>query len=236
MQEDQWTHADGRPKSYAERKAERTTADRQKQRESQQQREQQRIERQLNPQPAPPSYPERVAQRKAEEQGRKLAEEKNAPPVDPNPFRKIAKEYEHRQYLPEYKRRYERMTAEADRWDAQREQERQAAERKAAIDADPQVRTARDYAAGLVKLTRDLPDEFGVMAAECVGIADVGDAKLAWQKMNELDQRIWRHHDKIAAEKLAGKNVTDADFREAANAAEAARERAEKSASEAANE
>jgi len=237
MTEDQWTHADGRPKSYAERKAERTTAARQNEREQQVAREQaKRDAAHAPPEPPGPTFKERQAQRKAEDAGRRQAEERAAPPADPNPFRKIAKEYENRQYTPEFKGRYERMTAEADRWDQEQAAKAEAAVKQAAIDADPSVKLARDYAAGLVKLTATLPEEFGLFAAECKGVADAGDSKLAWEKMRDLDQRIFNHHDKIAAEKMIGKNTSNADWTEAASAAEAARERAERSASEAGNE
>lgn len=233
-EEDQWTHADGRAKDYATRKAERTAADRQRQRDDQAAKQQAKREAQYAPPaPPPPTFAERQAQRRATDAGKKQAEERAAPPADPNVYRKLAKEYENRQYTPEYKGRYERFTKLADEWDQKQLALAEAAAKQAAIDADPSVRLARDYSAGLMKITATLPEEFGVAAAECVGIADAGDAELAWQHMRELDEKIWRHHDKIAAEKLVSKNATDAEFRDAANTAELARERAEQSAANA---
>jgi hypothetical protein len=222
-------NADGSPKSYEERRAERRAADHQRQRSEQQQRQQAKAEAILNP-PAPlPTYAERKQQRKHEQHGREdaafAAEQRAAAEAGPvNPYRQRANELSAILYRPGMQRRYELAVKQADEWDRQREAEQEAAAQRAAIDADPMVRTAREYAAGLLKLA---PAEFQGDAAEIAGIAQAGDSKLAWERMRDLEQRIWTWQDQQAVAKREAKAITDSEFSAAANAAEAARERFE---------
>jgi hypothetical protein len=221
---------DGSPMTFRQRQTERKEA-------YQQEKELAKQEAANAPPPAPPEripFVHRQQQRRNEERGQAIAEEKarqeataNAPVK--NPYRERARELEDKLYQPATRKRHELMLKKAQRWDEERQSQQEAAERQAAIDANPEVRTAREYSAGLLKLA---PPEFAAEAAECNGIAQAGDASLAWTRMRDLEQRIWQHQDRIAAEKLATKSVTDAEFQRAAAAADAARERAALSASQ----
>lgn len=225
--------AEGKLLSYDQRKAIRTTADRERKHADQIQRQEDKAAAALIP-PAPrPTFHERQATRRAEDFGRRQADDAaeaqakaNAGPI--NIHRVRADELKSKLYLgPRIERRYEQSLERAAEWDRQQAAAKAAAEKQAAIDSDPAVRLARDYAAGLVKLA---PAEFAEEAAECVGIAQQGDSALAWQRMKVLDEKIFQRADRLAAEKLAGKTASDAEFNALAIEAEAARERAAESA------
>lgn len=219
---------DGTRKSAEQRRLERQNAESQRR----------QAERQQPKQPAPSlpppmPYEQRKAMRQAEHIGKQIAAEEQAKiakaaagPV--NPYAARVRELQDETWRgPGTRRRLERMTALAEKWDSDRAAEQEAAERKAVIDNDPMVKNARDYAAGLVKLA---PEQFQSEAAEIKGIADSGDAALAWSKMRDLEQRIWQHQDRIATEKRESKAVTDHDFQAAAVAAEDAKARFEHAA------
>ena len=231
---------DGSIQSYHQRKQERQLTERAAKRVESDARRQAARELELNPPPAPLPFAERQAQRKAERIGQQEAEAKaaaeaaaNAPPQ--NPYRARAQEIESRHWINAAKkrRRFEHFTKLAEAWDREQVAKEEAAERQAAIDSDPAVQRARDYAAGLVKLA---PDEFKTEAAEIQGIAQAGDSQLAWERIRDVEQRIWQQQDKLAAEKLASKTATDAEFQAAAEKAEESRERFEHAQSMVTNE
>lgn len=227
------TDASGRRLSFSERQAIRTEQDNERRKQNAELKKQVTEQARLNPPPNPPSFKERQAQRDAQDQGRADAKAKaeaeakaKAGPV--NEFRKRANAIaEQLSYRPDMRRMFDHFTRLADQWDRDQVAKAEAAERQAAIDADPAVATSRDYAASLLKTA---PKEHQVEVAEIVGIAQAGDAQLAWSRIRDLEQRIWRQADEIAAAKRTNQKVTDQEFQEAANAALAAREAAEHSA------
>lgn len=183
------------------------------------------------PEPAPDlprqTFEERRAARKSQEEGKQIAAEEaakariNAGPV--NPFRKRAEELRTQLYRPGARMRFDHYTALADQYDAKEEQAKLVAEHDAAVAADPMVATARSYAQAL---TITAPtDEFKQEANVILGIAMEGNSQTAWQRMKALEERIWQHQDRIAAEKLASKVAADHDFQQVAALAEQSRER-----------
>jgi hypothetical protein len=227
------TDATGRRLSFAERQAARQEADDARRKQEREQKQVAKREAELTP-PAPRlTFAQRQALRDARDQGRRDAEQKaaaeakaKAGPV--NEFRKRANAIaEQLSYRPDMRRMFDHFTRLADKWDADQVAKAEAAERQAAISADPAVATARDYTASLLKTA---PKEFQTEVAEINGIAQAGDAQMAWQRIRDIERRIWQRQDEIAAEKRASKAATDQEFQEAANAALAAREAAEQSA------
>jgi hypothetical protein len=224
--------ATGKPLSFKQLMANRKTLERDRRIEERKAKEQAAIEAVLNP-PAPaPTFKQLMAHHKAQDEGRRLAQEKadaeaaaNAPPV--NHFRQQAEALRGQLYKgPIIRRQFERLIELAEKWDGDQAAAAEAAAKQAAIDNDPMVKLARDYAAGQMKLA---PDEFKAEAAECAGIAQAGDAALAWQRMKALDEKIFARADKLAAEAKQSANVTNSQFQELATVAEQARERAEQS-------
>ncbi|MBX9788581.1 MAG: hypothetical protein K2Y37_06670 [Pirellulales bacterium] len=227
-------NSDGSIASYEQRKRMRQAADRERRAVERQVAQEAKREAELNPPPKPLPFHERQALRKAEDQGRKDAADKAAAeaaeaatiagPV--NPYRLRYQEIESHFWhnASQKQSRLQHFNALADAWDQEQAAISAAAEHQVAIDNDPQVKTARDYVAGLVKLA---PDEFKTEAAEIQGIALAGDSQLAWSRMRDLESRIWKHQDRIAAEKRASKAATDAEFIDAATQAEESRERFE---------
>jgi hypothetical protein len=222
----------GTPKSYTQRRNERRAEDRAKRMKQRQAKATAKADALLQPEaPRPPTYDQRQALRKAEDLGRAdarhVAAVKAAAEAPPqNPYR--LRQSQLKLYRGDAERRkWDHFETLAIRWDADRAAEIAAADRQAAIDNDPMIVNAREYAAGLVKLA---PAEFQSEAAECAGIAAEGNAALAWSRMKSLEQRIWQHQDRLAAEKLANKAVSDSEFQASANAAEFARIAAEHSA------
>jgi hypothetical protein len=224
--------ADGtRQLSYKERAEARRQIDRDRRIEERKRQEQERIDALHRPlEPPAPTYEQRQQARRAIEEGKREAAAraqeqaaKDAPPA--NPFRARAQEIQDQLgYRPDLRGRYQAMVQQADRLDAERttaEVERQQQER---IDRDPTVKTSRDYATGLSKLA---PPEFQTEAAEILGIAQSGDGQLAWQKIRDLEQRIWQQQDRLAAEARQSKTVTDAQYLEHAALAIEARQRFE---------
>jgi hypothetical protein len=223
--------ATGQRLSYQQRRDQRRKADRERRIEVRHAQAAAKAEAILNPQPAPLSFDERKAIRKAEDIGKAEAAEQaaiKAKEIAPakNPYRerlKTIKLYRG----PAEQRKFDHYAALADQWDNDRAAEQAAAERQALIDGDKSVILAREYAAGLVKLA---PAEFQTEASEINGIAQAGDAAMAWSRMKLLEEKIWQHHDRLAVEKRASKVDTDAQFAEITKAAELARERFEQSA------
>jgi hypothetical protein len=226
-------------KTYEQRKRERREADHARQREAQAEATRKRYERSVAPpDPPAPSFEERAVLRKAELQGahdaayaaEQRAAEAAASAGPVNHFRVRADELKDKLYQPDIKRKFKRFDELADKWDREQIEKAQDAERQQAIDNDPAVQRARSYAEGLVKLAPT--DELRNSASEILGIAQAGDASLAWERIRAHEELVFRHLDTIAAEKLASKNVTDQEFKDAAAQAEAARDLAAKMAEE----
>jgi hypothetical protein len=217
--------------SFAQRREMRRKNDREKRVEQRQTEATAKAEAKLNPPPPALPYDARKQLRKAEDTGRAQAKEiaaaeaKANAPIK-NPFRQRQQEIKLFRG-PAEQRKWDQYGKLADAWDVQNANEIAAAERQAAIDDDPQVRTAREYSAALLKTA---PPEFQAAVAECVGAAEAGDAKLAWQKISVVEAEIFRHQDKVAADKRANLAVTNSDFNQSAEAAEFARIAAEHSA------
>jgi major membrane immunogen (membrane-anchored lipoprotein) len=225
--------ATGKPLSFKQLMSNRGKLERDRRIQQRKEKEQQAIDAVLSPPAPPPTFRELMAQHKAQDEGRQLAQYKaeqeaaaNRGPV--NHYRQQAEALQGQLYRgPIIKKQFDRLNELADKWDREQVAAAEAAAKQAAIDNDPMVKLARDYAAGQMKLA---PDEFKAEAAECAGIAQAGDAALAWQRMKALDEKIWQAADKLAVEARMGKATSDATFAELATTAEQARERAEQSA------
>jgi hypothetical protein len=223
---------DGTPKPYPQRARERRAADSVRRRDEREKQAQAKREAQFAPPPPkPPTMEQRKAARAAEAEGKRLAElraaeraaERATEPT--NPYRERAHEYgEQAGYRPDAKRRFEHFSRLADQYDREQAEAKAEAERKAAIDADPAVKIARENAGFLAKAAGT---EFADEATICAAIAAEGDTRLYWERARELEQKIWAAEDKRKAELAANRAASDAAFLEQAAKADAAKQRLE---------
>jgi hypothetical protein len=190
------------------------------------------IEAVLNP-PAPATtFKQLMSQHKAQDEGRRLAQEKadaeadaNRGPV--NPYRAQADVLKGQLYRgPSVKRQYDRLNELAEQWQREQAAAAKAAAAKAAQDADPQVANARESSTYLIKMAEQTgQQELVTLAQECAGVAAAGDWKLYWQRARAIESSILALNDAKAAERRAAKTQADADYQAAATEAQAAKAR-----------
>jgi hypothetical protein len=209
---------DGLPKSFDQRQYERREAENQR-----------LAAERLKPAPEPaPELPpmtfeQRREMRLAQALGQEIAAEevaraKAAVPVL-NPFRARAEALRNK---PGMQKRFDHYCSLADARDRELEQAKLLAEHNEALANDPWIKTSREYSAALLVT---VPEAFKAEAATIKAIADSGDApQVAWQKIKDLETRVWAHLDREAEAKLQNRLVTDSEYNAAAELAEAARE------------
>lgn len=179
----------------------------------------------------PPTYAERQAIRRAESNARqdvrnaeKIAAReaaKDAPPT--NPWTARCREIASRQHLPENRRRLTRYRELERDWDAGRETREAEAKHMAAVAADPQVRTARDWCENW---ERTAPPEFRVEVAAVKAFANASaDGAASWERISALREKIIAAEDAAVAQKMADAGVSRGAFSDAAAKAEAERQR-----------
>lgn len=173
------------------------------------------------------TFDERRASRTAEAEGRRLvaarAAERAAELAGPiNPYRQRANELESQTFRPEAKRRFQQMSRLADQWDREADATKAEAERQQKIANNPMVKLALENSDYVLQLA-DADDKTAVVIAQT--LARAGDTEGYWERIKPVEARILARENLFAAERLATRNATQAEFIAAANQAEQIRER-----------